>query len=807
MNTKSKLQSYLAATLQQWQMQRDPFVWRLCLDFKFYQDAYGMLIDAVEESGGTGFLETEEFAPIALIILGEWYKREYTGNNAENPEWIKTTSWERVWKSCGRKHWQRWVYTFEDTNRHSWQYSAYVMGGLACKYMAATDKENRLLKDLCRLFHGQIEESEIDASQNARAIAMSIERYGSIYHYLLDLIDSTSKLNTVYSHDRQEEVKNLRKKIIEANREVTFRKLRTEWIFTTSPYEPENIFRSMKITLGPERVNGEKRWFLSRERAAEWGFDLSKDISEITVKLCLYKDGKQIAAPINVLTFQPTGLLSAGFNNVDENHWKLISNLPVDFDGWRLIAETDGQIVDIDPNIIPVGEYSQIYQTAKNANNWSSYRRRMASAVLFNDNCKITDPDGHPVAGKLLLVDYVPSLHLNWADIPTFVKLNYPVKDGTKDVKLISPLAGYRLVVENRFPSLIDYLPGGNVTVRRQIRSTGEIVDQQMPFAFGFDHISLAWLCDGSKQMFSPAEAILVRQNGEVCEIEKLHKGVVEITAFASGMEATAKVWYMPTNGKEVPGKRDLTKQTVSWGTSSVKTYHASEITDDGELAPTLTVEDGSRDGETALIKVFQPVKRTEIWFDNKLIKLLDDKETAYLPLLNLSNIVVRIFNDEGYHSWCGAEHIDEFKGLRIASPHYLKTGLPRISVINFRDENPPKESAISLGGYIFEKDSEGMICCAPRYMEIRTEADEDPFADDTEEEVPTISPKEALESAIEYNLYSFVFKELMNKQSEMPALLSEIRNRRGEDFWKSHMSAVRRILWENDIDNINIEI
>lgn len=97
------------------------------------------------------------------------------------------------------------------------------------------------------------------------------------------------------------------------------------------------------------------------------------------------------------------------------------------------------------------------------------------------------------------------------------------------------------------------------------------------------------------------------------------------------------------------------------------------------------------------------------------------------------------------------------------------------------------------------------MLC--PRYMKIRTEADDDPFADDTEEEVTTISPKEALESAIEYNLYSFVFKELINRQSEIPALLSDIRNRRGEDFWKSHMSAVRRILWENDIDNINIEI
>lgn len=804
MNAKNNLLEYFAKAVQEWEAKSDPFVWRLCLSQQFFEDAIELLNKAIAEEDSTIFLSDKEYAPIAMILLGEWYKRGYTGNNADNPEWIKSTAWDKVWRACGKKHWERWVYNFENSSARSWLYSGYVLGGLGCRYLSSKDRDCRLLRDFCRLFHGQIDESEIDASQNARAISMSIERSGSIYHFLLELMDPTSKINAAYDHDSQEAVRNLRRKIIETNREVTSRKLRTEWIFTTSPYEQENILRSLKIALGPERVEGEKRWFLSQERAKEWGFNLNRNITDIVVKLCLYKGNTRIQDPIDVLTFQPTGLSKAGFNNVNEDHSKMIMNLPADFDGWRLIAvANDGQEVDIDPHITKVEAYSQIFQTGANASKWSSDKRRMASAVVFIDNCRITDPAGHPVTRKLLLVDYTPTLHLNWADIPAYVVLNYPVNGSTRDVRLVSPLADCRIVIGNIYPDLIDYLPGGKIIVRKVDRASGGFIEEQMPFAFGLDHIKLVWLNDGKTPMTAEADAIIVRQNGEERDIDSLHKGIVEITAYGCGMEATAKVWYMPTHGKEVPGIRDFKKMKVRW--NSIKDAIPATLADDSnEMAPTVTIEDRSIDGDCAFIEVYQPVLRTEIWFRRKLVSLLKRDAVANIALLNLTDVLIRVFDETGYRNWCGAEHIDDFKGLRFPTAQHNKTELPGIFVINFRNEMPPKNSAIEIGNYIFEADPEHRLWQAPRYTQLKSEADDDPFTDDYGD-APTVTPEEALEAAIRYNLYSFAFNELANKQSEIPALLSEIHDEKGNEFFQDNMEAVKRILWENDIKTTDL--
>lgn len=804
MNARTELKTYFANTVGRWRKQKDPYVWRLGLSLDYYQTGVSLLERTIKEEGSCDFLSSEEYAPIAMILVGEWYKRSYNGNNADNPDWIKGVSWEKVWKNSGWRNWRRWVYTFEESRNNSWQYSAFILGGLACYFMVNKDYDNRLLKDFCRLFHGQIDDSaDIDATNNARAISLSIERFGSIYHFLTELMDSNSRLTSLYTHDHQEEVKMLRNHIKDANRDVTRKKLRTEWIFTTSPYEPENLLRSMKITLVSERVDGERRWFLSFERAKEWGFILNDSITDIDVKLCLFSHGQQLGEPIRVFTFQPTGSAKAGFNNMDECHWKLISNLPPDFDGWRLIAVgNDGQTVMIDREINKVEDYSQVYQTTKDSRNWSSLRRSKRSAVIFNDDCRITDPEGHPVSEKLLLVDYLPSKRLNWADIPAYVKLEYPVKDAVKNVTLVSPLTSPRIVVTKRFPDLIDYLPGGSILVRKKVSSTGEYVEQQLPFLFGLDGLRLAWLHDGSKPMEAPMDKLIARQNGEECQLSELKKGVAELTAYAGNLQATANVWYMPDNGKSVPGVRNLDKQKIVWGTSSPKYHSASQHEGNEELSPTVKIEDGSVFGETAIIDVFQPVRRKEVWYRDELVFQEEGKNHIYIPLLNLRNILLRVFDEKGYHFWCGSEHIDDYKNLRVPSPMSNPSGIDGISVINFRNDVPPAESSVMLGKYHFETDPGLSLWTVPRYTETSSESEDDPFADDCDEDEP-IAPLDELEAAVEYNLYSFKFTELQERKRDIPALLSELKDKRGTEFINKNRDSIERILWENDIKDL----
>ncbi len=225
MNAKDRLHNHFAAALETWQGQKDPYVWRLNISEKIYREGLALLNLTIEQMGSIDILYEKSFAPIALIMVAEWYKRDYTGNHADTPDWVKDTEWKKVWMESGFRRWERWVYQFEESGKFSWQYSAYVLGGIACRFISLQDKESRLLKDLCRLFHGQIEETEIDSSSNARALSMSIDKRGSIYHFLMALMDANSRLSTSYSRDQEEEVKDLRKKILDANKDVTKKKL------------------------------------------------------------------------------------------------------------------------------------------------------------------------------------------------------------------------------------------------------------------------------------------------------------------------------------------------------------------------------------------------------------------------------------------------------------------------------------------------------------------------------------------------------------------------------------------------------
>ncbi len=101
-----------------------------------------MLENAISETVNMNFLYEKDFAPIALIMVAEWYKRDYTGNHADSPNWVKDTEWKDVWVASGLRRWERWVYQFEEPGRFSWQYSGYVLGVIACRCISQQDKES-----------------------------------------------------------------------------------------------------------------------------------------------------------------------------------------------------------------------------------------------------------------------------------------------------------------------------------------------------------------------------------------------------------------------------------------------------------------------------------------------------------------------------------------------------------------------------------------------------------------------------------------------------------------------------------------
>lgn len=802
MDAKYRLKLLCNHAVTQWRKQSTPYVWTLALSLEFFEKAERMIAEAVCEDGNADFLEAKTYAPIALIMLGEWYKRRYTGSSEDTPEWVKLTDWKEVWLNCEVRNWRRWVYRFKTSGNYSWLYSGMVLGGLACVFEGRHDAKNRLLHDFCCLFHGD-DSVEPDASDRSLAIEESISREGSIYHFIMELTDTNSALSHAYSIDAQEDVRNLRNNIIEINRQVTRSKLQSEWIITTSPYQKENLSKTLRVRLRPERVNGEKRWFLSQQRAEEWGFKNAKNIEDITLMVRFYNEGSAVD-DIPVLHFQTSGKASAGFNTIEPDHVGYISRLPHTFDAWQLVATSnDGQNIIVDATVRNVGEFAQIYQTATNPQQWGTNYRRRPSVVIFSDRCVVTDPENHPVATKRTLVDYQPREQVNWAEIPSYVVLKYHEGDHEREVRLVSPLAGCKVLFTRQYTDLISYLPGGGISVRKVDSETREETERQMPLLFGNadNGIMLSWNDDAKSPVVVEPEDVLYRQNGMETIASDLREGIVEVTAYARGMEAKAEAWYIPLKGQNVPLIRDLDKQIVRW--CDGKKFQAGlpdETT--GLLAPTISTERGSVFHDKAVIDVYQPVRRREVLLHGGLKKVDESDGPLNLALLNLADIAVRIFDATGFHEWLGIQNLNQFRSLVVPQSNIVKADRGNIVIHNSQANVSQNGKGKKFGIVTMIPDIEGEML---EYPAVKQEKPKGPF----EPKLKDISASEALEYAIEYNLYSFYFNSIRVLKGDVIPIIDEILAIKDEDFLKSHSHAIKRILWENNkkVKDLHIKI
>ena len=148
-----------------------PYVWQL----KFSPSDFHVLHHAIKASiashaGDIAHLLTSDYARHIIVYLAEWYKRCYSAGNAEdkaidpNTEQLKT-----LWRVSGINI-DKYVYATNDGSRRLWQYSIYVLGGLAIRYeLGKTD--DRFLRAICRVLHGENPTLE-NLAVESRALAL-----------------------------------------------------------------------------------------------------------------------------------------------------------------------------------------------------------------------------------------------------------------------------------------------------------------------------------------------------------------------------------------------------------------------------------------------------------------------------------------------------------------------------------------------------------------------------------------------------------------------------------------------------------
>ena len=234
---------------------REPYIWRLHLSASEFKDLAKCLKESVASHGGSkSHLLTTDFAMTTITYLAEWYKRIYCGSE----QGVKVVDFDSqelkaLWETSGINI-DKFVYRTE-AGTHLWQYSMYVLGGLAIRHELGRNDKGRFLKALCRIYHGEEYTLEnLDDASRAIAFRRSIAQKHSIYEYLREILDGNYQ-------DDDEQTSTLIAQIRSANDEVLRSKFRFEWIIKF-PKNAKTMNRRLRVWLKPEEVGGGMHQYL-----------------------------------------------------------------------------------------------------------------------------------------------------------------------------------------------------------------------------------------------------------------------------------------------------------------------------------------------------------------------------------------------------------------------------------------------------------------------------------------------------------------------------------------------------------------
>ena len=123
-----------------------PYVWKLKLSEADFNEIETCLTAYLAENSISS-LANPENAIITIVYMAEWYKRRYQSGNKNSH--IDGLDLETLWINSGIS---QKVYLYKDDGGNKrWQYSIYVLGGLAIQHELNRNDNMIFLKGLCRI--------------------------------------------------------------------------------------------------------------------------------------------------------------------------------------------------------------------------------------------------------------------------------------------------------------------------------------------------------------------------------------------------------------------------------------------------------------------------------------------------------------------------------------------------------------------------------------------------------------------------------------------------------------------------------
>ena len=690
--TQEDIQLKECLTLRKEQMRQGimrgrPYVWELRLSYPEFLVLESAINNSISSHAGKhDHLLTEEFAVLVVMYLAEWYKRFYKGVDTqdENKQLVLSTDeLKRLYDLAGIDR-NTFVYNASknpDKTSYRWLESLQVLGGLAVQAELKRDDNDRLLLQLCRIFHGEdINLDDLKDRNRAVAFQESIARRHSLYEYLKCILEKDERgrrnlpFATSDTKDENTYIPQLIHRIEEADKVAKKNKFDFEWMITYSASRSQMV-RHLKVKLKPEVIGGGRKQYIGydRLRQPEWGIEQPENIGRIRFYL-RFKNGshyvqKEGSKEEPLFKYDNTGSELTGFLSVNKEDENTYMNVPVArFDKVEVVMKYDEECHVV--QTLEVKDYMQVYSLPKKPTMFSDRRNsQRPTFLIFSSAYHLTEEYrdlpvvyAHFRNGEQLSEDYC------WCPIND--KIIIADSEGREVTPPFFNRNGLFQVVTKKYLKTIKY--NENLYVLYQYIDTDEDEDEyqtepQMPVLFGRSGLQVLHYKSGQTKESEPLtdyDLEWQKPDGRYTDWsdEEPEQGVIRLRVTVKGIVFRPKVYYVPfepSSDGQQPIWRDFEHQRICTSLEGVDDIQ-DDIErllkgEDTEATKQLTI--GTKDARI-LVDVYRPVIVRELSqkrsgdSESKVISYHDKNEDIHIPLIDCEQFSVRDFSENGVKNY-----------------------------------------------------------------------------------------------------------------------------------------------------------
>lgn len=663
---------------------KEPYVWRLKLSSAEFECLRDRVIDAFHKNDWRiESMWTPDFARLLMVYVAEWYKRGYSSKQTTPPAFaLYHVEYKTMWEASGFDYYK---YVYRSDGGFRWQYSTYILGGLAAQ-LEIDKKDNRLLKNLCMLMHGEdIDMDSLADGSRAFALRQSIEKHHSLYYYLQAILQHDADGYPFADDDLADSsslMSRLVKKIQTADREAMRDKFRAEWIITFAPHL-STVSRMLKLNLMREYGKYAKpelsRPYLSYERLEGAPWNIPSPESHRVIALSIrWKNGSETVQAENfekpIIHFNNTQQTSAGYLAFGEDDHVLTDVPAGHITSAEIYVACDGEVSPSPIMTIPIDDCIQLWRTAPGSTEWTTTEKRKSdTAVFFTDRWHL---EGQPTEN----VFHKPMAGGDEADLYGFTRIYTDITlkdDNGNEIKFFNH-TGHYIIEENTFDNDIAY--NANHTASHYFIEDVEDIDiddldegdfqqEQLPVLFGLHNLTVSHLRyddNGNPMELETIEPKSIEnlQNGQDVR-EGISEGKVGLRIHIDDeLSFDRTYFYVPIPEGEQPIVRDLSLHEIrSYGERAIKDDYQQ---DGKEYSSTLKVKFGSTIDFISL-DVYRPQDIIEVRHNGKLIEYHSREDRIDIPLLLCDHFSIRDFGNEGVQTFDCSE-------MRVAYTHDFNT-------------------------------------------------------------------------------------------------------------------------------------